>query len=97
MVVGLAVLVAMLLVLNGTKLGLLIRAGVENREMVEAISHPALFVAVFVAGSALAGLGGTLWALYRETLTAGIGSEAIRWPTTQVTSHPRWRWPQTFS
>ena len=32
---------------------------------------------MFVAGSALAGLGGTLWALYRETLTAGIGSEAI--------------------
>ncbi|HUC45366.1 MAG TPA: branched-chain amino acid ABC transporter permease [Hyphomicrobiaceae bacterium] len=79
MVVGLAVFVAMLLVLNRTKLGLLIRAGVENREMVEALGYRIrrLFVAVFVAGSALAGLGGTLWALYRETLTAGIGSEVI--------------------
>jgi branched-chain amino acid transport system permease protein len=77
--VGLTVFVAMLLVLNRTKLGLLIRAGVENREMVEALGYRIrrLFVAVFVAGSALAGLGGTLWALYRETLTAGIGSEVI--------------------
>src|SRR5215813_7841641 len=67
MVVGLAVFVATLLVLNRTKLGLLIRAGVENREMVEALGYRVrrLFVAVFVAGSALAGLGGTLWALYR--------------------------------
>ena len=59
--VGLVVFVAMLLVLNRTKLGLLIRAGVENGEMVEALGYRIrrLFVAVFVAGSALAGLGGT--------------------------------------
>jgi len=77
--VGLLVLLAMLVVLNRTKLGLLIRAGVENGEMVEALGYRIrrLFVAVFVAGSALAGLGGTLWALYRETLTAGIGGEVI--------------------
>jgi len=77
--IGLIVFLAMLLVLNRTKLGLLIRAGVENGEMVEALGYRIrrLFVAVFVAGSALAGLGGTLWALYRETLTAGIGGEVI--------------------
>src|SRR5262245_487872 len=77
--IGLVVFLAMLGVLNRTKLGLLIRAGVENGEMVEALGYRIrrLFVAVFVAGSALAGLGGTLWALYRETLTAGIGGEAI--------------------
>jgi branched-chain amino acid transport system permease protein len=77
--VGLVVFLAMLLVLNRTKLGLLIRAGVENGEMVEALGYRIrrLFIAVFVAGSALAGLGGTLWALYRETLTAAIGNEVI--------------------
>ena len=77
--IGLVVFLAMLLVLNRTKLGLLIRAGVENGEMVEALGYRIrrLFVAVFVAGSALAGLGGTMWALYRETLTAGIGGEVI--------------------
>ncbi|KAB2846949.1 MAG: branched-chain amino acid ABC transporter permease [Hyphomicrobiaceae bacterium] len=76
-VVGLAVFLLMSLVLNRTKIGLLIRAGVENREMVEALGYRIrrLFVGVFVAGSALAGLGGTMWALYRETLTAAIGSE----------------------
>jgi branched-chain amino acid transport system permease protein len=78
-VVGLVVFAAMMLVLNRTKIGLLIRAGVENAEMVEALGYRIrrLFVGVFVAGSALAGLGGVLWALYRETLTAAIGGEMM--------------------
>ncbi|MBM3522816.1 MAG: branched-chain amino acid ABC transporter permease [Alphaproteobacteria bacterium] len=77
--VGLLVFAAMMLVLNRTRIGLLIRAGVENSEMVEALGYRIrrLFVGVFVAGSALAGLGGTMWALYRETLTASIGGEVI--------------------
>jgi branched-chain amino acid transport system permease protein len=78
-IVGLTVYAVMALVLNRTKIGLLIRAGVENQEMVEALGYRirSLFVGVFVAGSALAGLGGVMWALYRETLTAGIGSDVI--------------------
>lgn len=78
-VVGLVVFAAMVLVLNRTKIGLLIRAGVENSEMVEALGYRIrrLFVGVFVAGSALAGLGGVLWALYRETLTAAIGGDVM--------------------
>ncbi len=77
--VGLMVFIVMQLVLNRTKVGLLIRAGVENREMVEALGYRIrqLFVGVFIAGSALAGLGGTLWALYRETLTAAIGGDIM--------------------
>ena len=60
---GLAVLGGMLWLLNRTKLGLLIRAGVEDREMVESLGYRIrhLFVGVFVAGSMLAGLGGALW------------------------------------
>jgi branched-chain amino acid transport system permease protein len=78
-IVGLTVYALMALVLNRTKIGLLIRAGVENQEMVEALGYRirTLFVGVFVVGSALAGLGGVMWALYRETLTAGIGSDVI--------------------
>nr|WP_229518661.1 branched-chain amino acid ABC transporter permease [Massilia sp. PAMC28688] len=78
-VIGLVVFVGMSLILNRTKLGLLIRAGVENREMVEAMGYRIrrLFVAVFAAGSALAGLGGVMWGLYKETLTAGIGAEIV--------------------
>src|SRR5690606_1049462 len=74
---GLAVFGLMHLLLNRTKIGLLIRAGVENAEMVESLGYRIrrLFVGVFVAGSALAGLGGVLWAFYRQTLTAGMGME----------------------
>src|SRR6267154_1287762 len=52
--VGLTVFVAMLLILNRSKIGLLIRAGVENTEMVEALGYriTRLFVGVFMAGSA---------------------------------------------
>ena len=77
--VGLAVFVAMLLVLNRTKIGLLIRAGVENKEMVEAMGYRIrrLFVAVFVAGSALAGLGGALWGMYQESVTVTIGASMM--------------------
>jgi branched-chain amino acid transport system permease protein len=78
-VVGLVVFAAMFLVLNRTKIGLLIRAGVENREMVEALGYRVrrLFVMVFAAGSALAGLGGVMWGLYKETLTASMGGEIM--------------------
>ena len=78
-VVGVVVFISMFLVLNRTKLGLLIRAGVENGEMVEALGYRIrrLFVAVFAAGSALAGLGGVMWGLYKETLTAAMGSEIM--------------------
>src|SRR3954454_10300432 len=78
-VLGLVVFGAMQLVLNRTRIGLLIRAGVENPEMVEALGYRIrrLFVSVFVAGSALAGLGGVMWAFYRQTLTAGMGMEVM--------------------
>jgi branched-chain amino acid transport system permease protein len=75
-VIGLIVFGTMMLVLNRTKLGLLIRAGVQDREMVESLGYriKTLFIGVFVAGSALAGLGGVLWALYQQNFTAQIGS-----------------------
>jgi branched-chain amino acid transport system permease protein len=77
--VGLAVFATMLLVLNRTKIGLLIRAGVENGEMVEALGYriTRLFVGVFMAGSALAGLGGVMWGLYREQVNAAMGGELL--------------------
>jgi branched-chain amino acid transport system permease protein len=78
-VVGLVVFAILFLTLNRTKIGLLIRAGVENRDMVESLGYRIrrLFVAVFAAGSALAGLGGVMWGLYKETLSAAMGSETI--------------------
>jgi len=74
--VGLAVFVSMLIVLNRTKLGLLIRAGVQDREMVESLGYriKRLFVGVFVAGSALAGLGGVMWGLYQQSVIPQMGA-----------------------
>ena len=77
LIVGLAIFGAILLILNRTRIGLMIRAGVENREMLEAMGYRTrhLFVAVFVAGAMLAGLGGVMWALYLQTFTAAIGTQ----------------------
>jgi len=79
MAVGLVVFVGTLLVLNRTKIGLLIRAGVENREMVEALGYhiKRLFLGVFMVGSALAGLGGVMWGLYREQIHASMGADLM--------------------
>ena len=77
--VGLVVFVAMWLVLSRTRLGLLIRAGVENTEMVESLGYRIrrLFVGVFVAGSGLAGLGGVMWAMYQESINAAMGMQMM--------------------
>jgi branched-chain amino acid transport system permease protein len=77
--VGLTVFVAMWLLLGRTRIGLLIRAAVENTEMVESLGYRVrrLFVGVFVAGSALAGLGGAMWAMYQESVTATMGMQVM--------------------
>jgi branched-chain amino acid transport system permease protein len=63
--------------LNRTKIGLLIRAGVQDREMVESMGYRIrrLFVGVFVFGSALAGLGGVMWGLYQQSVTPQMGAQ----------------------
>lgn len=76
---GLLVYVALYLVLNRTRIGLLIRAGVENREMVEALGFriDRLFIGVFMAGSALAAMGGAMWAGYQGLITPALGGEML--------------------
>ncbi len=76
-VLGLAVFAVLYWVLSRTKIGLLIRAGVHDREMVESLGYRIrrLFVGVFVAGSALAGLGGVMWGLYQQSVTPQIGGQ----------------------
>ena len=75
--IGLAVFAALAFALNRTKIGLLIRAGVQDREMVEALGYRIrrLFVGVFVAGSALAGLGGVMWGLFQQNVVPQLGAQ----------------------
>jgi branched-chain amino acid transport system permease protein len=77
--IGLVLFVVMRLVFRRTRIGLIVRAGVENGEMVEALGYRLrlVFVGVFIAGSALAGLGGVMWGLYEEVITAGMGEEMM--------------------
>jgi branched-chain amino acid transport system permease protein len=74
---GALVFAALLWVLTRTKLGLLIRAGVQDREMVESLGYRIrlLFIGVFVVGSALAGLGGVLWGLYQQSVIPQMGAQ----------------------
>ncbi len=76
---GLLLFGALSLVLGRTRIGLLIRAGVENREMMEALGYriDRLFIAVFMAASALAGIGGVLWGFYQNQARAGMGGELL--------------------
>jgi len=76
-VVGLIVFALQAWTLGQTKVGLLIRAGVQDREMVEALGYKIrrLFVGVFVAGSGLAGLGGVMWGLYQQNVVPQIGAQ----------------------
>ncbi|MCG7493274.1 branched-chain amino acid ABC transporter permease [Thalassobius sp. Cn5-15] len=77
--IGLILFIAMRMVLRRTKVGLIVRAGVENGPMVEALGYRLrmVFVGVFIAGSALAGLGGVMWGLYQEVITAGMGERMM--------------------
>jgi branched-chain amino acid transport system permease protein len=75
--VGGAVFAAMVWTLNRTKVGLLVRAGVQDREMVESLGYRIrqLFIGVFVVGSALAGLGGVMWGLYQQSVVPQMGAQ----------------------
>jgi branched-chain amino acid transport system permease protein len=75
--VGLAVFGLQAWTLSRTKIGLLIRAGVQDREMVESLGYRIrlLFIGVFVVGSALAGLGGVMWGLYQQSVIPQMGAQ----------------------
>ncbi|WP_425100128.1 branched-chain amino acid ABC transporter permease [Tropicibacter sp. S64] len=78
-VLGAVVFGLLYAVLNRTRIGLLIRAGVENREMVESLGYRVdrLFVGVFMLGSALAALGGAMWAGYETLITPHMGADLM--------------------
>jgi branched-chain amino acid transport system permease protein len=75
-VIGLFVYGLVQLVLKKTKLGLIVRAGVENREMVQAMGHNIflLFTGVFAVGAGLAALGGFSMSIFSLQVYPDMGS-----------------------
>jgi branched-chain amino acid transport system permease protein len=76
---GAIVYAGAMLVLNRTRVGLIVRAGVENGEMVQVMGHNIhrYFTGVFAAGSALAGVGGLMWAMFSQSVRPSMGGEQL--------------------
>ena len=76
-VVGFLVFGVFQFILKTTKIGLIVRAGVLNKEMVQAlgINIKRVFLFVFMTGAALAALGGALMAPYSGVIYAEMGME----------------------
>ncbi|NUR70019.1 MAG: branched-chain amino acid ABC transporter permease [Hamadaea sp.] len=73
------VLAALLAFLRWTRYGLIIRAGVENREMVTALGIDVrkAFTLVFAIGGAAAGLAGALGGVYFESVSPTGGASLL--------------------
>ena len=76
---GLAVYAGLLLLLHRTRVGLIVRAGVESGEMVQVMGHNIYryFTGVFALGSALAAVGGLMWAVFRQSVSPAMGGEQL--------------------
>jgi branched-chain amino acid transport system permease protein len=77
--VALALFAGLLALLHLTRLGLVIRAGVENRTMVEAlgINVQRTFTTVFALGGAAAGLAGVLYSQYAGAVSPAQGGSLL--------------------
>lgn len=75
--IGLFVFFLTYLLLKKTRIGLIVRAGVMNKEMVQAlgINIKKVFLYVFMLGSAMAALGGALLGPYSGVVYAEMGME----------------------
>lgn len=76
---GLSVLGVMLLLLKKSKLGLIVRAGVQNKEMVQAlgINVRKVFTLVFMFGTTLACIGGYMWGPFQGQVNPAMGLDLM--------------------
>ncbi|MCM3573244.1 branched-chain amino acid ABC transporter permease [Mesobacillus subterraneus] len=75
--VGFAVFLAVQYLLKKTKIGLVVRAGVMNKEMVQSlgVNIQRVFMFVFMIGAGMAALGGMLLGPYSGVIYADMGME----------------------
>lgn len=76
-IIGLLVFFGIQLMLKKTRIGLIVRAGVMNKEMVQAlgINIQRIFMFVFMLGAAMAALGGAVMAPFSGGIYPEIGLE----------------------
>ncbi len=74
--IGIIVYAGIQIILKKTKLGTIVRAGVENLEMVQAMGHNIflLFTGVFAVGAGLAALGGLAMSIFSLQVYPDMGS-----------------------
>jgi branched-chain amino acid transport system permease protein len=77
--VGLIIFGGIQLVLRRTKLGIIVRAGVENKEIVQVMGYniQRIFSGVFAAGAALAAMGGVMFAIFNGRIYPAMGDENL--------------------
>jgi branched-chain amino acid transport system permease protein len=77
--VGLIIFGGIQLVLRKTKLGIIVRAGVENKEIVQIMGYniQRIFSGVFAAGAALAAMGGVMFAIFNGRIYPAMGDENL--------------------
>ena len=77
--VGFIVLATVWLLIKYTRVGLIVRAGVENPTMVRAlgINVSVVFLGVFALGSALAALGGAIYGPWVGEIDSGMGQSIL--------------------
>jgi branched-chain amino acid transport system permease protein len=79
LVVAVVMLAGLMLFLARTRHGLIIRAGVENPDMVRALGIDVArsFTIVFAVGGLLAGIGGALGGVYFNGISPGLGTAQL--------------------
>lgn len=76
---GLIIYLAIYIFLKKTRVGTIVRAGVENTEMVQVMGHNIYryFTGVFAVGAGLAAIGGGMWATFVKSIHPAMGGEVI--------------------
>jgi len=78
-VLGIGVFAGLQFVLKKTKIGIIVRAGVENREIVKTTGYniSRIFTLIFAAGAALAATGGIMMAVFNQAVDPGMGDQFL--------------------
>ncbi len=78
-ILGVGVFAVLQYFLKKTKIGIIVRAGVENQEIVKTTGYniSRIFTLIFAAGAALAAIGGTMMAIFNQAVDPGMGDQFL--------------------